>query len=100
MTPAPTWRAAILTFLIVYGVSATFFFPFFFLGLLHGVAKAIGGWVGIVTSVGLAALYFKCSYGGRPEQRVGRLFLGLNKWWPVSHGYFPVKLLVGPHAAL
>ena len=76
----------LLTFLIVYGVSATFFFPLAFAAVLKPL--------GPVPAVLCLVAYGYLSYGSMPERRAGRIWLELNKWWPVSHDYFPVSLKV------
>lgn len=82
------------TFLIIYGVSGTFFWPgiaALFLWKLHGL---VGGWIGHASILLIVGLYTKVSYGQRYEKRFGNAWLRLNKWWPVSHDYFPVRLWI------
>ena len=92
--PIPTFGHRFLTILIIYGVSGTFFFPMGAYYLLKKLAHTLGGWVGIAVSSAIALAYFVTSYRGRPERRTGRMLLWLNKWWTISHWWFPISLRV------
>jgi hypothetical protein len=92
-TMGDLWKS-VRTFLIIYGVSATFFWPGIACLILWGMDKVVGGWIGHVVVALLVLVYCKQSYGPRPEKRFGNAWNNLNKWWPVSHDYFPVRLWV------
>lgn len=79
-----------ITILIIYGVSGTFFFPLVALLLLKQVSVSFGNFWAYFVCIS----YLGWSYSGSPEKCSGRIWLNLNKWWTVSHGYFPVKLKV------
>ena len=78
-----------LTWLIVYGVSSTFFWPLILVPLLYYPTES--GLLGLI-------IYCVLSYGiglyGRPERGRGRPWWSLNRFWPVCHGYFPVTMRI------
>ena len=91
----PSITTRILTNGIVYGVSATFFFPLGFIYLFACLyTRSGGGFIGAGITLFVASVYAYLNYGGRPERRTGRIWLALNKRWTISHWYFPVTLKI------
>jgi hypothetical protein len=91
----PSITTRVLTYAIVYGVSATFFFPFGLMYLFLCLYNRLGGGLlGVGASLSLASVYAHLNYGGNPERKTGRIWLALNKRWTISHWYFPVTLKV------
>lgn len=81
----------IVTYVLVYSVSATFLWPL----SLFALFKYVGGLpYGHLVCVLVSLFYYAISYGPRPEKRLGRPWLKLNKLWPIAHDYFPVSLKI------
>ena len=71
---------------LVWLVSWTFALPLVGAMLLRRVAAT-----SVVAALALALGYAVVSYDGC-ERRDGRVALRLTAWWPICHGYFPVRL--------